>query len=207
MRKSAIVAACYRGVVAGAVLVLGGCASSTQVATVTADSAALSRFKTFTVIAPAPQISGVAVAATNDSDRVGGATMDMDPMLSTSLVGRAMSEDLVGAFTHRGYQPAQGDPDFQVAYYAGTGRVLDTRAYATRYHADGNKIDTRTFEYPAGTIIVDVVNARSDSLVWRGTGVAEIPDNPEDYARAIRGTIDDVVAQFPKAKRPGGGQS
>jgi hypothetical protein len=112
-----------------------------------------------------------------------------------------MSEDLVGAFTHRGYQTAQADPDFQVAYYAGTGRVVDTRAYATSYHADDQKIDTRTFEYPAGTIIVDVVNPRSGSVVWRGTGVAEILDNPEDYARTVRGTIDRVVAQFPKAKR------
>jgi hypothetical protein len=201
MRRSAIAAVCYRGVVAGAVMVLGGCTNSTRVASVTADSAALSRFKTFTVSAPTPRISRVAVAATNDSDRVGGATMDMDPMLATSLVGRAMSEDRVWAFTHRGYQTAQADPDFQVAYYAGTGRVLDTRAYATSYHATGHKIDTRTFEYPAGTIIVDVVNARSDSLVWRGTGLAEIPDNPEDYARTVRGTIDQVVAQFPKAER------
>jgi hypothetical protein len=83
MRRSAIEAVCYRGVVAGAVMVLGGCADSTRVTSVTADSAALSRFKTFTIIAPAPQVSRVAVAATNGSDRVGGAIMDMDPMLAT----------------------------------------------------------------------------------------------------------------------------
>src|SRR5215204_2879309 len=177
MRRSATEIACYGGAVAGLVVGLSGCSKPARVVSVTADSAALSHFSTFTVLAPAPRVGQVAVAATNDSDRAGGAFMNMDPMLATSLVGRAMSEDLVWAFSHRGYQTAQGDPDFQVAYYAGTGRVVDTRAYATSYHADGHKIDTRTFEYPAGTIIVDVVNARSDSLVWRGTGVAEIPDN------------------------------
>ncbi len=207
MRKSAIETGWYRGVVAGAVLLLGGCSSSARVATVTVDSAALSRFQTFTVSAPAPRVDQVAMAGTNDRDRAGGAVMDMDPMLATSLVGRAMSEDLVSAFSHRGYHTAQGEPDFQVAYYAGTGRVVDTRAYATNYHADGHQVETRTFEYPAGTIIVDVVNPRSDSLVWRGTGIAEIPDNPEDYARAIRGTINEVVGQFPKAKRHPGGKS
>jgi hypothetical protein len=46
-----------------------------------------------------------------------------------------------------------------------------------------------------------VVNARSDSLVWRGIGVSEIPDNPDNYARAIRGTVNKVVDQFPKAQR------
>jgi hypothetical protein len=178
-----------------------GCANAARVSSTIADSGAVSHFNTFTVTAPTPRVSRVAVAATNDSDQAGGAIVDMDPMLATSLVGRAMSEDLVWAFSHRGYQSAQGNPDFQVAYYAGTGRVLDTRAYATSYHTDGHKIDTRTFEYPAGTIIVDVVDARSNSLVWRGTGVAEIPDNPEDYARTVRGTIDQVVAQFPRSQQ------
>ena len=191
------------GYVIAAAVVVGmiGCTNSARVTSAIANPAAVSHFKKFTVTAPTPRVSRVAVAATNDSDQAGGAIMDMDPMLATSLVGRAMSEDLVGAFSHRGYQTTQGDPDFQVAYYAGTGRVVDTRAYATSYHTDGHKIDTRTFEYPAGTIIVDVVDARSDSLVWRGTGVAEIPDNPEDYARTVRGTIDQVVAQFPRAQQ------
>ena len=134
--------------------------------------------------------------------------MDMDPMLATSLVGRAMHQDLVTAFSGRGYQLADGNADFQVAYYAGTGRVIDTRAYDTPYHADGHKIDTRTFEYPAGTIIVDVVDARSDSLVWRGPGIAEVPDDPDDYAKAIRGTINDVVAPVPQGpEREEGGMT
>jgi hypothetical protein len=34
---------------------------------------------------------------------------------------------------------------------------------------DDARITTRTYEYPGGTIVVDVVDARSDSLVWRGT--------------------------------------
>jgi hypothetical protein len=167
----------------------------------TLDTAAVGQFKTFTVSAPTPSIDRVAVAATNDRDRAGGAMMDMDPMLSTSLVGRAMRQDITSAFAKRGYHGVDDAPDFYVAYYAGTGRVVDTRASAKNYHSNGQKITTQTYEYPAGTIVVDVVNARSDSLVWRGTGVAEIPNDPNDYAKTIHATVDKIVGTFPKAQR------
>jgi hypothetical protein len=185
----------------GLLLGAGACQSSVHVASDTLDTLAVRQFKTFTVSAPKPPVDRVAVAATNDRDRVGGAAMDMDPMLSTSLVGRAIRQDLTSAFAKRGYQGVTGAPDFYVAYYAGTGRVVDSRASATSYHSDGQKITTQTYEYPAGTIVVDVVNARSDSLVWRGTGVAEIPHDPADYAKAIHSTVDKIVMTFPRAPR------
>ena len=174
------------------------CSSSVRVVTETGDAAALQHLKTFTLSAPVPTASRVAVAATNDSNRVGGAVMDMDPMLATSLVGRAMHQDIANAFAKRGYQSVDGTPDFYVAYYAGTGRVVDTRGSAKAYHV-GQKITTETYEYPAGTIVIDVVIARSDSLVWRGIGVAEIPSDPKDYARAVQSTVNKIVEQFPKA--------
>jgi hypothetical protein len=183
-----------------AVLISGvaACSNSTQVTSVTADPRPLTRFHTFVVTAPAPPVQHVAVAATNDKDRGAAAIMDMDPMLATSLVGRAIRQDLVAAFESRGYQHVDAPSDFQVAYYAGTGQVVDTRAYEKGYYA-GNSIETQTYDYPAGTIIVDVVNTASDSLVWRGTGLAPIPSDPEEYAGAIRRTVDKVVAEFPKA--------
>jgi hypothetical protein len=173
------------------------CSHSTQVTAVTADPKPLPHFRTFAVSAPAPRVDKVAVGVTNQDDQASGAVMNMDPMLATSLVGRAMRQDLVAAFAARGYQHLEGDPDFLVAYYAGTGRAVDTRAYQHSYHSGGSEVSTHTYEYPAGTIVVDVIDASSNTLVWRGTGVSEIPDDPDDYARAVRHTIDKVVEQFP----------
>ena len=165
------------------------------------DTIALQQFQTFSVMAPTPPADTVAVATTNGSDRVGGAVMDMDPMLSTSLVGRAIRQDLTNAFTSRGYQAVEGTPDFYVAYYAGTGHVVDTRSSQRSYRTNGKQITTQTLVYPAGTIVVDVVDARTDSLVWRGTGVSRIPSNPNDYADAVRATVKTIVGTFPKAQR------
>lgn len=186
----------------GVLLMATACKGRTvDVASGALDTVALRQFKTFAIMTPTPPADSVAVAVTNDSDRVAGAEMGMDPMLATSLVGRAIRQDLSTAFTKRGYQVADGTPDFYVAYYAGTGRVVDVRASEKSYHTNGQKITTQTTEYPAGTIVVDVVDARSDSLVWRGTGVTEIPKDPNDYARAIHVTVDKIVETFPTAQR------
>jgi Domain of unknown function (DUF4136) len=185
----------------GVLLIAGACRNSPHVAMEALDTLAVRQFKTFTVSAPAPSTDRVAVAATNDDNRVGGAVMDMDPMLSTSIVGLAIRQDLASAFANRGYHGVDDAPDFYVAYYAGTGRVVDTRASEKTYHSNGQKITTQTYDYPAGTIVVDVVDARSDSLVWRGTGLAAIPNDPDDYAKVIRTTVDKIVGAFPRAQR------
>jgi hypothetical protein len=186
-----------RRIIVAAIACLACSSGSVRVIT-EGDAAALQHLKTFSLSAGTPDASQIVVAGTNSTDRVGGAVMDMDPMLETSLVGRAIYQDIANAFVKRGYQSADATPDFHVAYYAGTGRVVDTRGSAKAYHV-GQKITTETYEYPAGTIVIDVVNAKSDSLVWRGIGVAEIPKDPKDYARAVQATVNKIVEQFPKA--------
>jgi hypothetical protein len=201
-----------RVLVAGAraiavVLVAGTAAcmrtSPVRVATVVVDSASIAKLKTFALKAPQGEavVRRGAIVGDTTHQAAGSVVMEMDPMLATSEVGQALRQDLSDAFTKRGYETASGSPDFYVAYYAGTGSVVSTHAAEQSYHTNGSKITRETYEYPAGTVVVDVVDAHSDSLVWRGTGLAPIPDNPKDYAKAIRHTVDEVVEEFPKATR------
>jgi uncharacterized protein DUF4136 len=190
-------------VVAAAGAMVACNSSPVRVATITVDSAAPATFKTFAIksLPVDANVGGAAVVRGDKNQAAGSVVMDMDPMAPTSPVGIAMRQDISDAFSKRGYQNAQGPVDFYVAYYAGTGSVVSTRASEKSYKTDGRKITTETYEYPAGTIVVDVVNARNDSLVWRGTGLAAIPGNPKDYADAIQNTVDKIVGEFPMAKR------
>ena len=71
----------------GALVFAAACKGRTvNVASGAIDTLALQQFQTFSIKAPTPPADSVAVATTNGTDRVGGAVMDMDPMLSTSLV-------------------------------------------------------------------------------------------------------------------------
>jgi uncharacterized membrane protein YgcG len=186
----------------GVLLMAAACRGRTvSVSSGAIDTLAIQEFRTFAIMTPTPTADTVAVGATNGRGRASGIIMDLDPMLSTSVVGRAIREDLANAFKERGYQAVEGTPDFYVAYYAGTGHLVDTRSSQRRYRAHGQQITTNTFVYPAGTIVVDVVDAQTDSLVWRGTGVATISKDPNDYARAIHQAVDEIVETFPRAQR------
>jgi len=199
-----VVLVCARAVAIIAATGTVACNSNpVRVATITVDSAAPATFKTFAIksLPVDANIGRAAVVRHGEQQAAGSVVMDMDPMAPTSPVGIAIRQDLSDAFASRGYQNAQGPVDFYVAYYAGTGSVVSTRASEKSYKTDGRKITTETYEYPAGTIVVDVVNARNDSLVWRGTGLAPIPGNPKDYVSAIQNTVDRIVREFPKARR------
>jgi hypothetical protein len=201
-RKPVIISvACAIAVVAAAGAI--ACASPVRVATTTIDSAAPATFKTFAIksLPVEGTVGRAAVVRGKENEAAGSVVMEMDPMSPTSPVGVAMRQDISDAFTKRGYEQTQGPADFYVAYYAGTGSVVSTRASEKTYKTDARRISTETYEYPAGTIVVDAVNAHNDSLVWRGTGLAPIPDNPKDYASAIQNTVDKIVDEFPKAKR------
>jgi len=122
----------------------------------------------------------------------------MDPMLANSPVGQAIHSDIVSSFEGRGYSESSA-PDFLVAYYAGTGDIVSVKAYPYGYSgmSTGGRIDIR--DYPAGTVIVDVVDAKTQQLVWRGQGTAKIPNDADLYSRQIAVTVRDVISQFPKA--------
>jgi hypothetical protein len=51
--------------------------------------------------------------------------------------------------------------------------------------------------YVEGTVIIDVVDAKSHELVWRGRGVSDVSDNPETYSQSLNRTVMDIVKKFP----------
>ncbi len=54
-------------------------------------------------------------------------------------------------------------------------------------------------EYGQGTVILDVVDARANQLVWRGTAVADLGANPtgQKVQSKITKATDKILAEFP----------
>jgi hypothetical protein len=55
--------------------------------------------------------------------------------------------------------------------------------------------------YTEGTVIVDVVDATSHELLWRGRGVATVSRDPERYRQNLREIVEAIVQKFPLAVR------
>jgi hypothetical protein len=191
-----------------------GCSERVAVASSHADDAKLSTYHTFAMMTVPPRTTAIDSGSAGDTSARSGDVKDssgagdssvtrMDPMLASSPVGEAIRSDIVHSFAGRGYRESSA-PDFLVAYYAGTGHIVDVRAYPYGYSglSGTGKVDLR--DYPAGTVIVDVVDGSTKKLVWRGQGVSKIPNDPELYAHQLAVAVKDIIAQFPKSANPTG---
>jgi hypothetical protein len=203
----------------GAVIVtaaLTGCSSGgggVQVRTSVEPDANLAGLHSFYVLTAPPRSANAPLPAT-------------DPMLDNSITNRALRGDLTTALESRGYAPtARQGADFLVAYYAGTSQKLDTtywgptfdpgwryqyrgrRGWAWPYYGApyygvmnpwGGQRATVTSS-TQGQVIVDLTDAKTNELIWRGQGVEPVSSDPNQYASDLEGVVNAIVAKFPQA--------
>jgi hypothetical protein len=53
--------------------------------------------------------------------------------------------------------------------------------------------------YTEGQVIVDVVDPRSQQLLWRGQGAEPVSTDPAQYARDLQNVVGAIIAKFPHA--------
>lgn len=54
-----------------------------------------------------------------------------------------------------------------------------------------------TYDYKDGSLIIDIVDAKSQKVVWQGTGNAEIDSAPKNPDEWISNAVAKIMAQFP----------
>jgi hypothetical protein len=124
------------------------------------------------------------------------------------IVG-AIDEELAGKGFHR---RDQTESDFQVGYHAAVqGRMevsnIDSyygygvpRSSPWIYNDFGvQQQQSAARYYNEGVIVIDIVDAGLNRLVWRGTAQAEVKDDvgPEQQQANIREAVRKILADFP----------
>jgi uncharacterized protein DUF4136 len=101
----------------------------------------------------------------------------------------------------RGLQLASGDADLLIHYHANITRRIDPnqadRAYG--YYAPG-EAPPGQIDYEAGTLVLDIVDARTNRLVWRGwaqNGVEDMLRDPDRMARTIDQAVTRMLQRLP----------
>jgi len=106
----------------------------------------------------------------------------------------------------RGYRRVPtGEGDFGVGYHAAIQGKIDVqtidRYYGYGYGGWYGGYGTETYvrQYDEGTLILDIVDSRSQQLTWRGTAQAEVHADrtPEERTARIQEAVDRMLAQFP----------
>ena len=104
------------------------------------------------------------------------------------------------------------DPDLYVTYHVGT--YEDVRFSTTTYGYSygpgwgwdpywggpmGNTVTTAT-TYERGTLVIDIWDAETNEIVWRGSASAVVPDDPQKADKLINKALKKMVKQFQKQR-------
>ena len=119
------------------------------------------------------------------------------------------------------YHLTQGDmvevrenPDVYVTYHTDEKEEMQLHTTSFGYGAGssmywhrgyggamGGSSTTRAYTYTKGTLIVDIWDAKSEKLVWRGSATATVKENPEAAAKQIEKVVNKMVKKWANMKK------
>jgi hypothetical protein len=106
-------------------------------------------------------------------------------------------------------QTDSGKPDFFISYHVTveqkvsnsnvSGGISLGRSSAGRYGSIGISTGSRARVYNQGTLLIDVTDAASSKLVWRGNSSQPVSEHsdPDKSTALINDTVEKVLSQFP----------
>ena len=128
-----------------------------------------------------------------------------------SLLDRRAREAVADELQAKGLEAAaRGSADVLVVYHLSAEQKLDIDTINSNYGSGpgrwnrvGNS-QTVVREYQEGTLVIDLVDASSKDLIWRGTGQTRLREysDPEQREERLRSAVKQILADFP----PGGGR-
>jgi hypothetical protein len=146
----------------------------------------------FTVL-PAPTL-----AAESDVEKT-------DPYGSPIVIERARRA-VAAALTEAGYlETAKDRADFWVATHFATQEKVEVYNTGATFGRRGFWVDGRTIttSYTEGTLIIDVIDPKSDRMIWRGWASEELRGAGQSPER-IQKVVDAIIGLFPPLPAQGG---
>jgi len=127
---------------------------------------------------------------------------------ANSLMGGRIEKAVMSQLEAKGIQNVSDNPDLLVTYHAGKEGKVEVNSYGYNYAPGygrgayrggyGGGIDT--YNYTQGTLIIDIIDAVKQELVWRGTATGVMDENPDP--NKIDKKVNEVVAKILKAYPP-----
>jgi Domain of unknown function (DUF4136) len=109
-----------------------------------------------------------------------------NPALNSDLVKKRIDADIVKYLTGKGLMEVSGTSDLNVRYTFGTARKMEVESYPAGWYGWGTRVVR--VPYAEGTLVIDMRDPTTHSLVWRAIASEEKSDSSK-----IEGKLDDMV--------------
>lgn len=109
-----------------------------------------------------------------------------NPALNSELVRKQIDADIERSLTARGLTKVTGPSNLNVRYRFGSARKNEIETYPAGWRGWGTRVVR--VPYTEGTLVIDLRDPSTRSLVWRGIASEEKSDPTK-----IEGKLDDMV--------------
>jgi hypothetical protein len=109
-----------------------------------------------------------------------------NPALNNELVKKRIEADIERGLTSRGLIKVTGPADLNVRFHFGAARKAELETYPAGWRGWGTRVVR--VPYTEGTLVIDLRDPTTRSLVWRGIAREDKPDGTK-----IEGKLDDMV--------------
>lgn len=126
--------------------------------------------------------------------------------LDLAGIDQRLHDALLERLTKQGFVKTGENPEFLVSYALADGDGLDESVLNQSYDSPAQPPPRlaggagQPLHYRRGALIVDVAEAKTKRLLWRGAILAEIKEglNDEPKQARCRGAVNALLAHFPK---------
>lgn len=122
------------------------------------------------------------------------------PLYDNELNNKRIRTAVEKAMNSKGYRQVSESPDLYIHYHI----VIEDKSVVIResdlhnYNTYWLGLDTNAYQYKEGSLIVDLMDARTNELVWRGWAVAILEDlNPKNAEQRLDRTIERIFEGLP----------
>jgi len=135
-----------------------------------------------------------------DALPTGDPRLDNNPFFKDHMQG-AVEKHLAA----RGLElSSTGKADLLIHYHANVSQRIDVNRVDRQYgYCYGEDCSVRVMEYEAGTLVLDIVDTRTDRVVWRGwaqDSLEGVIDNQDRMERMINEAVAQMLERFPRAQ-------
>ncbi len=135
-----------------------------------------------------------------DALPVGDARLDQDPAFNDWVQGAVES-----GLARRGLVLAASgaEPDLRIHYHANISERFTVNTNEQNYgFCEGEGCEPPVTTYEAGTLVVDIIDARTNRVVWRGWAQDSIEDeldDPDKMEKTIQEAVTKMLARLPRS--------
>jgi Domain of unknown function (DUF4136) len=130
---------------------------------------------------------------------------NQNPLYYNELNDKRIKKSIRNQLEKRNYQLTATSPHLILHYHiiVEDKSVLVTEPFGYSYGPYWMKRPQQTYTYTQGTLILDLMDTRSNQLVWRGWAVAAVDqiDSPEKIDKLVDTAVRKMFIKFPYARK------